>query len=71
MNNEMNKMMENEMENVSGGAGLGAQYHLVVKGDTLSAIAVKYGTTVKNLQALNPRIKNPNLIYPGEYIRVY
>ena len=70
MSNEMNKMMENEMENVSGGAGMGAQYHLVVKGDTLSGIAVKYGTTLKNLLNLNPRIKNPNLIYPGQYIRI-
>ena len=70
MNNEMNKMMENEMENVSGGAGVGAQYHLVVKGDTLGAIAAKYHTTVKNLLDLKPRIDNPNLIFPGEMIRV-
>ena len=71
MNNEMNKMMENEMENVSGGASVGAQYHLVQKGETLSGIAAKYHTSVKNLQALNPRITNPNLIFAGEYIRVY
>ena len=70
MNNEMNKMMENEMENVSGGAGVGAQYHLVQKGETLSGIAAKYHTTVKNLLSLNPRIDNPNLIFPGEMIRV-
>ena len=67
----MNKMMENELENVSGGAGAAAQYHIVVKGDTLSEIAVHYGTTLKNLLALNPRIKNPDLIYIGEAIRVF
>lgn len=70
MSNEMNKMMENELENVSGGANLGNGLYLVEKGDTLGAIAARFGTTVKQLQALNPRIKNPNLIYAGEVIRI-
>lgn len=38
-------------------------------GDTLSSIALKYGTTVRELVNLN-NIQNPNLIYPGEKIRV-
>ena len=67
----MNKMMENELENVSGGAGLTAQYYVVVKGDTLSKIAARYGTSIKNLLAVNPRITNPDLIYIGEVIRLY
>lgn len=71
MNNEMNKMMEHEMENVSGGAGLTAQYHMIKSGETLSGIAVMYRTTVKNLMALNPQIKNPDLIFAGTRIRVY
>lgn len=37
----------------------------VVKGDTLSEIAVKYNTTVKKLQELND-IDNPDLIYAGQ-----
>lgn len=67
---EENKKIDIELEDVSGGAAGGAQYHYVVTGDTLGAIAQKYGTTIKKILALNPRIDNPNLIYAGEVIRV-
>ncbi len=65
-----NKMMDHELENVSGGGADFAIRYQVVAGDTLSSIAGKYGTTVVNLLALNPEIKNPNLIYVGQYIRI-
>ena len=39
--------------------------YTVVRGDTLSQIALKYGTTVSSIVALN-NIPNPNLIYPGQ-----
>lgn len=39
--------------------------YTIKKGDFLSAIADKYGTTWEELHRLNPYIKNPNLIYPG------
>ena len=45
------------------------QYYTVQKGDTLTAIAKKYGTTVYKLKQLN-KIQNPNLIYVGQKIRV-
>lgn len=38
----------------------------VKKGDTLSAIAKKYGTTVKAIKDANPTITNVNLIKPGQ-----
>lgn len=41
--------------------------YTVRKGDTLGAIARKYGTTVNELVALN-NIQNPNLIYVGQKI---
>lgn len=44
-------------------------YYTVKSGDTLSAIAKKYGTTVNQLVSWN-NIKNPNLIYVGQKIRV-
>ena len=47
-----------------------AAYHRVVKGDTLWALAVKYGLSLTELVALNPQIKNPNLIRVGEEVRV-
>ena len=36
----------------------------------LWSISLLYGTTVEALVNLNPQIKNPNLIYPGEQVRV-
>jgi LysM repeat protein len=42
----------------------------IVHGDTLSALAKKYHTTVANLMKLNPSIKNPNLIYAGNKLNV-
>jgi len=42
--------------------------YVVQPGDTLSGIAVRYGTTVNVLLALNPQITNPDLIYPGQAI---
>ena len=68
---ENKNMMDTELENVAGGAAYGDNYYVVKKGDTLSAIAVKYHTTVSKLVALNPQIKNPNLIYVGDVIRLY
>lgn len=44
--------------------------YTVKRGDTLSEIAVKYGTTVNNLLAQNTFITNPNLIYPGQKITI-
>ena len=63
-------MMDIELENVTGGAAYGDNYYVVKRGDTLSAIAVKYHTTVNKLMALNPRITNANVIYAGEMIRI-
>lgn len=45
------------------------EYYTIQKGDTLTKIANKYGTTVNQLVAWN-NISNPNLIYAGNTIRV-
>lgn len=44
-------------------------YYTIKKGDTLNKIANTYKTTIKQLTTWN-NIKNPNLIYPGQKIRV-
>lgn len=44
-------------------------YYTVVTGDNLTKIANRYGTTVNQLVAWN-NIANPNLIYPGQKLRV-
>lgn len=51
------------------GSGSGTTYR-VVKGDTLWGIARRYGIRVERLVALNPQIKNPNLIYIGQEVRL-
>ena len=43
--------------------------YVVVKGDTLSGIASKYGTTYQELASYN-NIDNPNLIYVGQVIKI-
>lgn len=45
-------------------------YYTVCPGDSLWGIAARYGTTVDALQALNPTLKNANLIQVGQTLRV-
>ena len=51
-----------------------AQYHTVVSGDTLSAIAKKvYGDANKYqaiFEANKPMLKHPDKIYPGQSLRI-
>ena len=55
----------------AGNVGTGQQvWHTVVKGDTLWALSKRYGVTLSGLIALNPSIRNPNLIYPGQKVRI-
>lgn len=42
--------------------------YTVVAGDTLSSIAARNGLTTAQIIALNPQIKNPNLIYVGQTV---
>lgn len=43
--------------------------YIVQSGDNLSTIASKFKTTVDNLVKIN-RISNPNLIYPGQELKI-
>ena len=43
--------------------------YTVRRGDTLTSIARQFGTTVTSIVAIND-LKNPNLIYVGEKLRV-
>jgi LysM repeat protein len=42
----------------------------VQPGDTLSQLAIRFGSTILRLFYANTEIKNPNLIYPGEQLRI-
>lgn len=75
-NSTYSSVITRTVENVRSGDGTAAQsgtqavYHRVVKGDTLWALSRRYGLTLAELIALNPQIKNPNLIRVGEEVRV-
>ena len=61
-----------ESGSIGGGtAGTGQeQYHTVVQGDTLWAIANTYGVSLESLLAWNSQIRNPNLITIGQKVQV-
>ena len=56
----------------SGGAAAAAQetWYTVVKGDTLWGLSRRYGVPLSQIIALNPQIRNPNLIYVGQKVRI-
>lgn len=51
------------------GAAVAAKTYTVKSGDTLSGIAAKYGTTYQRLAQING-ISNPNLIHPGQVLKL-
>lgn len=57
-------------EETQASAAAEEQWHTVVRGDTLWGIAARYGVALEQILKLNPQIKNPNLIYPGQKVRV-
>ena len=50
--------------------GGGGNSYNVVRGDCLWKIARAHGVSLSSLIAANPQIKNPDLIYPGQKIRI-
>ncbi len=56
-------------ENPNGTINTETISYTVQSGDTLSSIASRYGTTVQELVDMNG-LSNPNLIYPGEVLRI-
>ena len=63
-------LKENEIQEINGGAYQGACFvYVIKKGDCLSVIAQRYGTTVKTLCELN-NIANPDKIYTGNKLLV-
>ena len=44
--------------------------YLVQPGDTLSGIAASHGVSLAAVEAANPQLSNPNLIYTGQKIEI-
>ena len=57
------------IENSSGNYNTETIYYTVKRGDTLNRITFKYGTTVQEIAQIN-QIKNVNLIYPGQVLKI-
>lgn len=47
-----------------------AEWYTVVRGDTLWGLSQRYGVALSRIIELNPGIRNPNLIYPGQKVRI-
>ena len=45
--------------------------YIVARGDTLKALATRFGSTVDSILASNPSITNVNLIYEGQRLTIY
>lgn len=52
-----------------GGTPSGGSVHVVQRGETLSRIAYRYGTSVSAIAAANG-LRNPNFIYAGQRLRI-
>ena len=75
---------ENELNEVTGGAGKGWQnyakgtyvnygsyiVYTIASGDVLSGIAIRFGVTVAEIQQWN-NIKNPDVISVGQKLTIY
>ena len=75
--NEMKILNEQEVKNVSGGGANGnfwqegsVIYYRIAHRDTLSEIALRAQVPMNQILALNPSIKNPDLIREGAVIRI-
>lgn len=66
---EVNRRLGVEDAAPDAGAAQGVTVYTVKKGDTLSQIAAKYGTTYQAIAAFNG-IKNPNVIRVGQKIKI-
>ncbi len=47
-----------------------AETYTVVKGDSMWKIAVRYEVGLSEIKSANPQIKNPDLIYPGQVLKI-
>jgi LysM repeat protein len=66
-----NLIYPNQVVHLGGAAPVAPQpTHTVVSGDNLYNIAQANGESLAQLEAKNPQIPNPNVIYPGQVINL-
>lgn len=76
-NDEMKVLNDQEVEEVTGGGANGVFwadgnviYYRIAFNDTLSEIALRAQVPMSQILALNPSIKNPDVISVGSIIRI-
>lgn len=70
LNSKLAELNDEEIAQVSGGTYNGPCFvYVVKKGDCLSVLAHKYGTTVQILCEVN-NIRNPDLLYEGNKLLI-
>jgi LysM repeat protein len=52
------------------GSDGGYLIYIVARGDTLKALAARFGSTVESIMAANPAITNANVIYEGQRLTI-
>ena len=71
---EESKLVSRSLEGSGGTAGSGgtgeSKWHTVDRGDTLWELARQYQVGLDRIVELNPSIRNPNLIYIGQKVRI-
>lgn len=67
---EYNRLYELDKKVLTKPEPTAARTYTVKAGDNLSIIAEQHKTTLNRLIAMNPEIKNPNLIYPNQVIKL-
>lgn len=58
-----------KIDGAGGGSAPAVKTYTVSRGDTLSGIAARYGTSYQAIAAANG-IANPNIIFPGQVLRI-
>ena len=68
-NNDFHVLKENDLEMVAGGYNGTCFVYVVKRGDCLSVLAQRYGTTVRELIEIN-NLKNPNQLFEGNKLLI-
>ena len=66
---DYNEIQDIVNKKLGGGSSSSSKTYTVKKGDTLSGIAAKFGTTYQEIARKNG-IANPNKIYPGQVLKI-
>ena len=65
-----NRIFPGQIITIPGSSPASGPAYVVQSGDTLTAIANRFGVSLASLEAANPQITNPNRIFPGQIITI-